>query len=98
VFLAITVALCACNKVTPTCRSVCRKLARCDEVQAADYITTDECRDLCEVQDVYYERLEDDEELVENLEAWNSYKWCVVSETCEEVADGACYDEALFAF
>lgn len=96
--LAIAVSLCACNQVTPTCRSVCRKLTRCDEVRAADYIGTDECRDLCDVQDNYYDSIQDDEVLVTDFEAWNAYKWCVLSETCEEVADGACYDEALYAF
>gem|GEM_PF-1476639 len=96
--LALSVGLLACNQVNPTCRSVCRKLSRCDEVKSADYIATEECRDLCDVQETYYDRLEDDEELVSDFESWNSYKWCVVTETCEDVADGVCYDEALYAF
>ncbi len=96
--LALSVGLLACNQVNPTCRSVCRKLSRCDEVKSADYIATEECRDLCDVQETYYDRLEDDEELVSDFESWNTYKWCVVTETCEDVADGVCYDEALYAF
>ncbi len=94
----MVVALVGCNKVTPTCRSLCRKITRCDEIEAADYITTEECRDLCEIQEAYYDSLEDDEETVTDFEAWNSYKWCTVTETCENLADGACYDEDLFAF
>ena len=88
----------ACNKVTPTCRAVCRKLSRCDEVQAADYVTKEECRDLCEVQQEYYDRLEDDEETEALFEQWNDWKWCTETSTCEEVGDGICYDEDLYAF
>ncbi len=75
----------------PTCEQVCAKVVRCEVTPG---LTRDECEESCNRQDVLYELEQDDLA----TEAFAAHRRCVASATCEELEDGVCYDEQLFAF
>jgi hypothetical protein len=77
----------------PPCKQVCEKLLECEEVDSPR-IALSECEDSCEAQEALYQQWTD-EELEERFVA---YKECVDEEECSAIAEGACYDERLFAW
>jgi len=87
-------ALSACE---PTCQLACRQLLRCDlentELETSG-IALDACEASCVFQEDQYEEADDNV----NRARLADHKRCVANSTCEEVAVGACYDEALFPF
>ena len=83
--------LSACD---PSCQRVCRKLVEdCDEVETPR-LGPEDCEAQCNNQEALYQRWTD-EQLQDRFEA---YKVCVMSEECEDIADGVCYDDTLYAF
>lgn len=75
------------------CESVCEKLVTCDEVESYTQ-RSERCEETCVYQEDLYEEWESQDlqdALVESRE-------CVAASTCEQIADGECYDETLFAF
>ena len=91
--LLCTAGLAVISGCEPSCRSTCNALLECDSVES-DQVTIDDCEASCEVQDKLYEDWED-QELVD---AFVETKTCITSSTCEEIADGACYDDNVYAF
>jgi len=84
----VSVLLYGCSS---TCQSVCDKLLTCDALDVGD-VGDKECELDCAVQESSYE---DD---VERAAAFDAYKECVLAASCEELIEGACHDEALYAF
>jgi hypothetical protein len=87
--LGAVVLLSAC---APNCERTCRKLDSC----AADgsTMTLIECESTCTTLIQSFARDEDEV----RKESFAAHRRCVVSATCDEVNDGVCYDETLFAF
>ncbi|MCO4747903.1 MAG: hypothetical protein KC912_24130 [Proteobacteria bacterium] len=87
--LAVAVLLSAC---APTCERTCRKLDSC----AADgsTVTRIECESTCTALLQSFAR--DDDEI--RKESFAAHRRCVVSASCDEIDDGVCYDETLYAF
>jgi hypothetical protein len=75
----------------PPCSRVCRQVRACD-LPTADQLTQSECEEACTRQQAYYDDLGDPE----RIEAFRDHRQCVVAATCDELRDGACYDERLF--
>ena len=89
--LLLFTALTGC---APTCKQVCDKITSC--AQLDDYSGThpDFCAENCIRQETLYD-VWDDTDLLDRLDA---HKVCLMDATCDEVADGVCYDEELYAF
>jgi len=76
---------------SPGCERLCNKLDRCG---LQNNRTLEECQLSCTRElDAY--KAADDRELIER---YNRERRCLGSSTCDEIADGACYDEELFLF
>jgi hypothetical protein len=86
--LLVFVGLSACY--TPSCEMVCRHLRSCD---LDPRLTQDECELACDAQAATYEDLDDD-----RVEALKDHRRCVSAATCDELADGACYDPSIFPY
>ena len=74
-----------------TCQSVCDKLLSCEALDVGD-VGDKECELDCAVQQSAYEGDE------ERTAAFEAYKDCVLETSCEELIEGACHNEALYAF
>jgi len=78
---------------TPTCEQTCTKLLSCeDEGLNTPMMNLDECTSSCAAQSNWYE----DNQKVEQQDAFDQLKSCIYSETCESVLDGVCYDEDVY--
>lgn len=79
----------------PPCAQVCRKVLFDCELDS-ERVAQGECEDACVAQETLYARWEDEEK----QELFDDHKRCVMRSTCEEIADGACYEgyEDLFVF
>lgn len=90
--LAVLLPLTACP---PPCRQVCRKVLFDCELDT-ERVALEECELACETQDALYELWED--ERLQKL--FDDHRRCVGRSSCEELADGACYEgfEDLFVF
>ncbi len=92
--MAIT-ALLAVASCDPGCKRTCRKLLDCGNLDT-DRLALNACEIDCEQQGLLFEAWEDDDK----RELLVDHKRCLVQSTCEEIADGVCYDgyEEIFAF
>lgn len=75
----------------PTCGQLCGKFERCaltGEVRRA------ECEESCARELTAY-RDDDDKTL---LRRFDDHRRCVGGASCDELADGACYDEVLYPY
>ena len=91
VALLIAAALAAAGCV-PTCTETCDKVLDCGI--DTERMSLEECVDACTRQDALYEWWEDEAK----LEAFDDHRRCVARSTSEEIADGECYEDALFVF
>lgn len=91
-FLVVLAAVAAwAAGCAPTCGATCRKLLfDCD--LDTQRVALEECEQSCALQDALYQDWENDE-LRERL---RDHRRCIGRATCEEIADGECYDERLF--
>lgn len=79
----------------PPCGQVCRKLLFDCELDT-ERLAFEACETSCKQQDATYHAWEDDE-----LAAmFNDHLRCLSRSSCDEIAQGVCYDgyEALFVF
>lgn len=88
--LLLLSSLLACG---PTCERTCEKILRCDNL-SSERVSVEECQESCSRQQVLYELWEDEVK----QEAFDDHKRCLVGSSCDEIADGVCYDEELFIF
>ena len=77
-----------------TCDTACGKLADCGQIDNSG-VSADECEEVCIGQEDLYAEIWEDEELEERLK---SNRNCIRDSTCDEIADGECYDEELYAW
>lgn len=85
--------LLALTGCTPSCDQVCDRLTACEQLEPAGTYSA-QCDISCRTQESLYESW-DDTQLQAALDA---HRVCVMDATCEELADGACYDEELFVY
>ncbi len=88
--LILTLLAAGCE---PTCEQTCEELLACDEVES-DRVALDDCTAACLVQQQVYDDWED----IELQQGFADYKRCISEESCDAIADGACYDEDLYAW
>ena len=89
--LGLVLAGTALSGCAPSCEATCRKLIRCE---LADNVGALECEESCSRQDAQYELEEDDAA----AKAFRQHRRCIAGSTCDEIEDGACYDEDVFVF
>ena len=77
----------------PGCETTCRKVLKCDGLETSE-LTIGECTAECIRQTNAIDQAEDDE----LSDAFVAHKRCITSSSCDEILDGACYDEVLFPF
>lgn len=87
--LVLTVLGCA-----PPCGRVCSKVLDCG--LDSERVSYDECQAACEQQHALYDEWGNDELLA----LFDDHKRCVSGSSCEELAQGVCYEgyEDLWAF
>jgi len=76
----------------PTCKEVCKKVLECD--LDSDRVSVVECEENCTRQQLLYEIWEDEAK----ADLFVEHKQCIMGASCDEIADGTCYDEDLFVF
>lgn len=91
--IALLLAFVSLSGCTPTCDQSCRKLVRCDVIDA-DAVTEDLCSEDCAQLEALYVAW-DDQQLVDDLHASRE---CIDASTCEEIADGVCYEQDLYPY
>jgi len=78
----------------PTCTQTCNKLTSCEENSDWSGEYAELCAENCERQYNLYE-IWGDTTLQDGLD---DSKVCIRESTCEEITEGECYDEDLYAF
>lgn len=77
----------------PSCQTVCEQALACG-LDDAPRVSQTECEDTCGTRAALYDAWQDEEK----QDAYVAHKQCIVDSTCDELADGACYDPLLFQF
>ncbi len=77
---------------TPRCQEVCTKVLDCG--LESTRVARDACIRSCQLEEDLYASWDDQEK----IRAFRAHKRCIRSESCEAIAEGACYDELLFVF
>jgi hypothetical protein len=77
----------------PTCRATCDKTLRCGNLDS-ERVALAECVDMCQRQDVLYQQWQDEEK----SEAFDDHRRCVSSTSCDDIAEGECYDPLLWVY
>ncbi|MDP2312308.1 MAG: hypothetical protein Q8P41_05340 [Pseudomonadota bacterium] len=72
---------------------MCEKLVECDDV-GTERISATECADQCNEQKLLYARWSD----TQLREAFDDELECIYDATCDEVAEGVCYNEDVWSF
>jgi len=90
VALVLAVALLGC---APRCERTCKKLLKCDGLDS-DRVALAECETSCLNQLAMFEDWKDEDKLED---AFADHRRCIVQSTCDEIADGVCYDPLLFS-
>lgn len=91
--LSLVFSLLLSGGCTPTCEQTCKKLMRCDEL-ATDGLDADRCEEYCRDEEDLFKQWDD----TQLQEALDEEKRCIDEQTCEAIADGACYDERLYSY
>lgn len=78
---------------TPSCEDVCQKLVACGN-EGTERMSETECKESCQQQERLYEEWEDEQ----LRDAFDAELKCLDDSTCEELADGVCYDEDLWSY
>ena len=77
---------------TPDCEQTCRHVLECDI--DSPQVAIDQCRASCETEQHLYEAWGDEDK----QQAFRDERSCLVGATCDEIADGVCYDEDMYTF
>ncbi len=91
--LALTTLALAGAGCAPTCETTCRKVLSCG--LDSPRTSQDACVEDCNRQRTLYKDWWGD---LQKLDAFNEHRQCLMQMSCDEIADGACYDEELFIF
>lgn len=76
----------------PPCGQVCRKVLDCE--LDSERVSFEECEAACRQQQALYLEWENRELQA----AFDDHRSCVAQSSCEELADGTCFNEDLWAF
>ena len=80
---------------TPNCEQTCTKLLSCEEEGLnTPMMNLDECTSSCASQSNWYE----DNEKVDQQDAFDELKSCISRETCEDLQEGVCYDAEVYVW
>jgi len=77
---------------TPRCEDTCAKVLDCG--LGATRVSRDECVLMCQRQGDLYGNWDDDAK----LSALREHRRCIAASSCEEIAEGVCYDDDLFVY
>ena len=77
----------------PTCDRVCTRTLACG-LDDAPRVSQTECEDTCNSRAALYDAWQDEEK----QDAYVAHKRCLIDASCDDIADGACYDPLLFQF
>ncbi len=91
--MSLIVSLWLLAGCTPTCKEVCVKLIACDDL-GTERMSATECEESCNQQRDLYAGWSDTELRAD----FDAELTCLNTRECSEIADGACYDEAVFEF
>ncbi len=94
--IAIGALVAVAGGCAPSCERTCRQLLDCDVALDAQTVALDQCEEQCVRTDALYESWEEDGDT--KRVAFDDHRRCIVDATCDELADGACYEEALFPY
>lgn len=86
---ALIVLIGAC---APPCGQTCRKVLDCG--LDSERVSFEECQLACEQQEALYASWENRELQA----AFDDERRCIGQSSCEELADGACFNDELWAF
>lgn len=86
VFAGYAALLTGCE---PSCKSTCASLLACD--LESERVAIDECEAAC----VFQERLYEDVDANDLRSQFSAHKRCLVRESCDDIADGVCWDPDL---
>jgi hypothetical protein len=89
VYLACALGAYALGGCAPSCEALCTKLVRCDLEPS---VTVVECTQTCDRQLAFVKDQNDDA----LSDAWRDQRVCLGANSCDEIAAGACFDDALF--
>ena len=89
----IWILLAFASGCTPTCNQVCDRLTAREQIEP-DNLYSPLCEESCLTQDTLYRDWED----TQLQQAFDEQRRCVMDSTCEQLADGACYDPQLSSF
>lgn len=89
--VALGSVLVAAGGCAPACGTLCDKLDGCDLRAQVD---RQECIDACDRQLGDLTARED----TDGLEAFDAQRTCLGASTCEEIAEGVCWDDTLGPF
>lgn len=76
---------------SPACDQTCNKILDCD---LSPRLSQQECVESCETQQSLYEAWGDDEK----QKAFAEERACIRASSCDEIAEGACYDDEIWVF
>lgn len=89
-FILVLVSLTGCHA---TCANVCEKLVECDGLPT-QRMPNEECAEACVDQEELYDRWAD----VQKQDALTAQLDCLRDSTCEDIAQGVCYDEYIWSW
>ena len=78
---------------TPTCEQVCDHVVECGN-PGTERMSSEECTDACNRQDQLYQTWTD----VNLRHSFEDAKRCLDEATCDDLADGACYDPEVWPY
>lgn len=88
--MILLLALLGC---TPTCDEVCTKLVGCGNA-GTELLNADDCSEQCQRQQTLYDHWKD----VQLRDAFDDSLKCYQQSSCDEIADGGCYDQAIWSY
>lgn len=76
-----------------SCEDACEKLLECEDVESAR-ISVEDCEGSCERQIAQYEKWQD----TDKIHRLEDQRNCIDESSCQDIAQGICYDTELFPF
>jgi len=87
---SLLLAVATVSACTPTCDAACNKLERCELM--ATYDNLEACITSCSRQDEVYVAMDGNE----LKKSFRMHRRCIGSNSCDELAEGECYEEDIY--
>lgn len=88
--LWLALGVLALQACAPQCDTVCNKIEKCAPEIGAERIIPGQCEESCKRENQLYDAWQDDSK----IDAFEEQRRCVMQSSCDELADGACYDDS----